>query len=71
MNYFALDRQASNDAKNGTPHGYILANGVVVVYSGDNGKANNNMATLEHAMKLFPKLVILNPQKTPEITYNI
>lgn len=43
------------------PHGYILPNGVIVVYR--NGCNSNNVATIEQERKMFPMLVLEGKEK--------
>ena len=61
MNYAVLERQALTSSFGKTPYGFILPNGVVVIYQ--EGKNVHNMSTLAHALAICPDLVVLNSDK--------
>ena len=58
MNTLTLDLQAIRLSRGGIPHGYVLPNGVVVIWS--NGTVQNKLTTLEQARVMFPTLVLIS-----------
>ncbi len=60
MNQLVLDRQAMHASFTGVPHGYVLPNGVVVIWKENHC---NNVYPLEKAMAMFPTLVLIEENK--------
>lgn len=58
MNYLQMDWRCIQGARGGIPHGYILANGTIVIW--ENGQQTHNFATKEQALVKVPNLVIIN-----------
>lgn len=52
-----IDLCCIRSSQSGVPCGYVLLNGVVVIWS--NGHTQNNMASRSHAATAFPNLVML------------
>lgn len=53
-----MDWRCIQGGKGGIPHGYILANGTIVIW--ENGQNTHNFATKEQALAKVSNLVIIN-----------
>ena len=57
MNTTVLDHRCIQAVRSGTPHGYVLPNGVVVVWASLNSQ--HNLASYSHAIQMFPTLTLV------------
>lgn len=56
-----IDLCCIRSSRSGVPYGYVLPNGVVVIWS--NGHTQNNMASRSQAATAFPNLLMMGEEQ--------